>query len=145
MIKENDVPSSGGTIFDRLKVADLMEKEVQFGHKETKGDVLASLMIEGFGGVPIVDRKQRLLGIVTEFDLLAVLDMGKKLSDISASEIMTHETVSVTPDTDIRTLIYVLQTNHVIRVPVVDNKEKKLIGIVARRDILLGYVSSEPE
>jgi len=145
MIKENDVPNSGGTIFDRLKVADLMEKEVQFGHKETKGDVLASLMIEGFGGVPIVDRKQRLLGIVTEFDLLAVLDTGKKLSDISASQIMTHETVSVTPDTDIRTLIYVLQTNHMIRVPVVDNKEEKLIGIVARRDILLGYVSSEPE
>jgi CBS domain-containing protein len=122
-----------------------MEKEVQFGHKETKGDVLASLMIEGFGGVPIVDRKQRLLGIVTEFDLLGVLDTGKKLSDISADQIMTHETVSVTPDTDIRTLIYVLQTNHVIRVPVIDNKEGKLIGIVARRDILLGYVSSEPE
>ena len=145
MVQENDVPNSGETIFDRLKVGDLMEKEVQFGHKETKGDVLASLMIEGFGGVPIVDRKQRLLGIVTEFDLLAVLDTGKKLSDISASQIMTHETVSVTPDTDIRTLIYVLQTNHMIRVPVVDNKEEKLIGIVARRDILLGYVSSEPE
>lgn len=145
MIQKNDVPDSGGSIFDRLRVADVMEKEVQFGHKQTKGDVLASLMIEGFGGVPIVDREQRLLGIVTEFDLLGVLDTGKKLSDISASQIMTHETVSVTPDTDIRTLIYVLQTNHVIRVPVVDNKDGKLIGIVARRDILLGYVSSEPE
>ena len=139
------IEDSGGPIFDRLRVADVMEKEVQFGHKETKGDVLASLMIEGFGGVPIVDQKQRLLGIVTEFDLLGVLDTGKKLSDISAGQILTHETVSVTPDTDLRTLIYVLQTNHVIRVPVIDNKEGKLIGIVARRDILLGYVSSEPE
>ena len=74
-----------------------------------------------------------------------MLDTGKKLSDISAGQIMTHETISVTPDTDIRTLIYVLQTNHVIRVPVIDNKEGKLIGIVARRDILLGYVGSEPE
>ena len=145
MIQKNDVPDSGGSIFDRLRVADVMEKEVQFGHKETKGDVLASLMIEGFGGVPIVDQKQRLLGIVTEFDLLGVLDTGKKLSDISAGQIMTQETVSVTPDTDLRTLIYVLQTNHVIRVPVIDNKEGKLIGVVARRDILLGYVSSEPE
>jgi CBS domain-containing protein len=145
MIQKNDVLDSEGPIFDRLRVVDIMEKEVQFGHKETKGDVLASLMIEGFGGVPIVDRKQRLLGIVTEFDLLGVLDTGKKLSDISAGQIMTHETVSVTPDTDIRTLIYVLQTNHVIRVPVIDNKDGKLIGIVARRDILLGYVSSEPE
>jgi len=106
---------------------------------------LASLMIEGFGGVPIVDGNQRLVGIVTEFDLLAVLDAGKKLGDISAGQIMTPETISVTPDTDIRTLIYVLQTNHVIRVPVIDNKDGKLIGIVARRDILLGYVSSEPE
>ena len=145
MIQKNDVPDSGVPIFDGLRVADVMEKEVQFGHKETKGDVLASLMIEGFGGVPIVDRKQRLLGIVTEFDLLGVIDTGKKLSDISAGQIMTHETVSVTPDTDIRTLIYVLQTNHVIRVPVIDNKEGKLIGIVARRDILTGYVGSEPE
>ena len=145
MIQKTQFPEPGGPIFDRLRVADIMEKEVQFGHKETKGDVLASLMIEGFGGVPIVDRKQRLLGIVTEFDLLGVLDTGKKLSDISADQIMTHETVSVTPDTDIRTLIYVLQTNHVIRVPVIDNKEGKLIGIVARRDILLGYVGSEPE
>ena len=145
MIQQNDVPDSGGSIFDHLRVADVMEKDVQFGHEQTKVDVIASLMIEGFGGVPIVDGNQRLVGIVTEFDLLAVLDTGKKLSDISAGQIMTHETISVTPDTDIRTLIYVLQTNHVIRVPVIDNKEGKLIGIVARRDILLGYVGSEPE
>ncbi|MDH5429494.1 MAG: CBS domain-containing protein [Nitrospirota bacterium] len=145
MIKKKDVSESGGLIFDRLRVADVMEKEVQFGHEQTKGDVLASLMIEGFGGVPIVDSHQRVVGIVTEFDLLALLDTGKKLSDISAGQVMTHETVSVTPDTDIRTLIYVLQTNHVIRVPVIDNKDGKLVGIVARRDILLGYVSAEPE
>jgi len=145
MIQKKNLLDSTGSIFDRLRVADIMEKEVQVGHEQTKGDVLASLMIEGFGGVPIVDANQRLLGIVTEFDLLAVLDSGKKLSDISASQIMTRETVSVAPHTDIRTLIYVLQTNHVIRVPVVDNKDGKLLGIVARRDILLGSVSSNPE
>ena len=145
MIQENKVPDSAASFFDRLRVAGVMEHSVQFGHERTKGDVLASLMIEGFGGVPIVDDNQRLIGIVTEFDLLGVLDSGKKLSDISAGQIMTQETISVTPHTDIRTLIYVLQTNHVIRVPVIDNKDGKLIGIVARRDILQGYVNSEPE
>ena len=145
MIQKNEDPDSAASFFDRLYVADVMEKNVQFGHERTKGDVLASLMIEGFGGVPIVDDNQRLVGIVTEFDLLGILDIGKKLSDISAGQIMTHETISVMPHTDIRTLIYVLQTNHIIRVPVIDNKEGKLVGIVARRDILLGYVSSEPE
>ena len=145
MGQKKDVPDSTGKFFDRLRVADIMEQEVQLGHEQTKGDVLASFMIEGFGGVPIVDGNQRLVGIVTEFDLLAVLDSGKKLSDISAGQIMTREPISVTPHTDIRTLIYVLQTNHVIRVPVVDNKDGKLLGIVARRNILLGYVSSNPE
>jgi len=145
MTQQTEGSDSAASFFDRLRVADVIEKNVQFGHERTKGDVLASLMIEGFGGVPIVDDNQRLVGIVTEFDLLGVLDSGKKLSDISAGQIMTHETISVTPDTDIRTLIYVLQTNHVIRVPVIDNKDGKLIGIVSRRDILLGYVSSEPE
>ncbi len=145
MNQKKKAPESEVSFFDRLSVADVMVQEVEFGHERTKGDVLASLMIEGFGGVPIVDGNQRLVGIVTEFDLLGVLDSGKKLSDISAGQIMSHEAISVTSHTDIRTLIYVLQTNHVIRVPVIDNKDGKLIGIVARRDILLGYVSSEPE
>jgi len=145
MIQTDDSADLEKSFFDRLRVADLMEQAVQFGHEQTKGDVLASLMIEGFGGVPIVDADQRLMGIVTEFDLLAVLDSGKKLSDISAAQIMTHETVSVTSHTDIRTLIYVMQTNHVIRVPVIDNTNGTLIGIVARRDILRGAVSAELE
>lgn len=102
---------------------------------------MASLMIEGFGGVPIVDDQEGLCGIVTEFDLLATLETGAKLSDLSAEQMMTHEVVRVSPHTDIRTLIYVLQTNHLIRVPVVD-PDGKLIGIVARRDIVRGYVSS---
>ncbi len=102
---------------------------------------MASLMIEGFGGVPIVDDQEGLCGIVTEFDLLAALETGAKLSDLSAEQMMTHEVVRVSPHTDIRTLIYVLQTNHLIRVPVVD-PDGKLIGIVARRDIVRGYVSS---
>jgi CBS domain-containing protein len=42
-----------------------------------------------------------------------------------------------------RTLIGVLQTNHLIRVPVVD-QDGKLIGIVARRDIVRGYLSAAP-
>ena len=41
--------------FERLTVAQLMEKDVQYGYTQTKADVLASLMVEGFGSVPIVD------------------------------------------------------------------------------------------
>ena len=52
--------------------------------------------------------------------------------------------VSVTQDTRATEIIQLLQSNHLIRVPVVDAQEK-LVGVVARRDILLGYLrASKP-
>ena len=131
----------GTPTFDLLTAEDLMESEVQIGHEETKVDVLGSLMIEGFGGVPIVDQMHQLKGIVTEFDLLAALDKGGKLGGLTAKDIMTPEVVSVSSNIPVRTLIYVLQANHLIRVPVV-NSEGQLIGIVARRDVVRRYLSS---
>lgn len=130
--------------FDRLKALDVMEREVQVAHPRTKADVIASMMIEGFGGVPIVDDRHHLAGIVTEFDLLAALDEGKRLPNLEARQLMTNSVVSVSDHTDVRTLIYVLQTNHLIRVPVVD-REGKLVGIAARRDVLQAYLGSRDE
>lgn len=130
--------------FTHLRVTDLMERDVQCGHPSTSGEVLGSLMIEGFGGVPIVDEQRHVIGIVTEFDLLAALDSGKKLGDVSAKEIMTREVIRVSSHADIQTVIGVLQTNHLIRVPVVD-PEGELVGMIARRDIVRGYLNAAPE
>ena len=127
--------------FDTMMVAAFMEKDVQYGLRSTKADVLASQMIEGFGGVPIVDDDRRLVGIVTEFDLLAALDRGLLLSELTAQQIMTGVPISVRKDMDAQRLIHLLKTNHLIRVPVVD-QEDRLIGVVARRDILRSYLAT---
>lgn len=128
--------------FDRLTVGRFMETEVQYGHRQTKADVLASMMIEGFGAVPIVDEGRRLVGIVSEFDLLASLEKGGKWGQLSAQDIMSPNPYSVRPETDVGTLIHVLQASNLIRVPVVD-AEDRLIGIVARRDLIRGYLNYE--
>ena len=125
--------------FGKLTVGAIMEKQVQSAEKDTKAEMIASYMMEGFGSVPIVDENNKLVGIVSEFDLLAALRKGKKLQDVAAGEILTPNPVSVTQDTDIVTLMDVLQNNHLIRVPVLD-KVGNLIGIVARRDLLRGYL-----
>lgn len=127
--------------FGNLTVGTLMEAAVQSATKDSMAEMLASYMMEGFGSVPIVDDQNKLLGIVSEFDLLTALRKGKKLSEIPAGDIMTPNPVSVTKDTDVVTLIDVLQNNHLIRVPVVDGVGK-LIGIVARRDLLRGYLQT---
>jgi CBS domain-containing protein len=127
--------------FGKLTVGAIMEKQVQSAEKNTKAEMIASYMMEGFGSVPIVDENNKLVGIVSEFDLLAALRKGKKLQDVAAEEILTANPVSVTQDTDVVTLMDVLQNNHLIRVPVLDNVGK-LIGIVARRDLLRGYLQT---
>ena len=127
--------------FGLMMVRQVMEKQVQAAHLKTKGDVIASLMIEGFGAVPVVDAEDRLLGIVSEHDLLGALDDGKKLGAVTASDIMTCNPYSIHPEAMIPTLIHVLRASDLIRVPVVDAKDK-LVGIIARRDVLRAYLAA---
>ena len=94
-----------------------------------------------FGSVPIIDSTQKLVGIVSEFDLLKALRKGSKLAEVLAEDIMTPNPISAIQSMDVPALIDILQNNHLIRVPVVDGNGK-LIGIVARRDILRGYLQS---
>lgn len=130
--------------FESLTVDQIMQKQIDFADDKTKADVLASFIVEGFGSVPIVDQQQRLIGIVSEYDLLTALGRGRNWSDLSADEIMTRYPASVTPDTSIATLIGILQSSRFIRMPVV-NSSGKLIGGVARRDILQAYLNAQSE
>ena len=129
------------TKFGHMTVGQVMEASVQSCDKETQADMAASYMMEGFGSIPIVDDTNRLVGIVSEFDLLDTLRKGKELNAVTVGEIMSQHPVSATKNMDLPTVIEVLQNNHLIRLPVVDSAGK-LIGIVARRDILRGYLQS---
>ena len=131
--------------FTTLKAEQFMQNVVSYYHMEDTGDKLAGAITEGgFGSVPILSEDGMVLGIVSEFDLLQAISEGKDLAQVTAGEIMTKGHVSVTRDTRASEIIQLLQNNHLIRVPVVDAQEK-LVGIVARRDILLGYLrASKP-
>ncbi|MDH4082465.1 MAG: CBS domain-containing protein [Nitrospira sp.] len=127
--------------FDSMTVSQVMEKEVQSVRLRTKGDVIASLMIEGFGAVPVVENGRKLAGIVSEHDLLAAVDDGHHLGTVLAKDIMTSNPYSVRPETTLGTLVHVLRASDLVRVPVVDEKDK-LIGIIARRDVLRTYLAT---
>jgi len=127
--------------FGEMMVKQAMQKMVQSAHLKTKGDVIASLMIEGFGAVPVVDAKDKLLGIVSEHDLLAALDDGHRLGAVTAGEIMTCNPYSIHPEAMLPTLVHVFRASDLIRVPVVDAKDK-LVGIIARRDVLRAYLAA---
>ena len=127
--------------FDSMTVSQVMEKEVQYVRLKTKGDVIASLMIEGFGAVPVVENGRRLTGIVSEHDVLGAVDDGHPLGTVAAKDIMTANPYSVRPEMTLGTLVHVLRASDLVRVPVVDAKDK-LVGIIARRDVLRTYLAT---
>jgi CBS domain-containing protein len=126
--------------FATIKAEVFMQDVVSYYQVDDTGDRLAGAITEGgFGSVPILAKDGKVLGIVSEFDLLKAIMEGKELSKVTAGDIMTKGAISVTADTPAMEIIHLLQSKHLIRVAVVD-AEGKLIGIVSRRDILLGYV-----
>ena len=128
--------------FQGLIAEQFMQDAVYAYHPEDPAETLAEIMTEeGFGSVPIVDHDQRLLGIVSEFDLLHAIKEKKSLSGVLARDVMTPAPFTVRPETPAMDIIDRLEGKHLIRMPVV-NEEGKLLGVVARRDVLLGYLKA---
>ena len=127
--------------FDSMTVSQVMEKEVQSVPLKMRGDMIATLLIEGVGAVPVVEKGRKLAGIVSEHDLLAAVDDGHQLGAVRAKDVMTANPYSVRAETTLGTLVHVLRASDLVRVPVVDSKDK-LIGIIARHDVLRTYLAT---
>jgi IMP dehydrogenase len=83
------------------------------------------------GGIPIVDNKQKLVGILTNRDLRFERTPHKKVS-----EVMTSENLITAPEgTDLKKAEKILQKFKIEKLPVV-SKSGKLIGLITYRDIL---------
>ncbi len=132
----------GGEDFAKMLAAHFMQADVYYYSGSATGDKLATaITMGGFGSVPIVDKGKKLIGIVSEFDLLETILNGKELEEITAEEVMTKTPISVLEFAASADVIALLNEKHLIRVPVVD-KNGVLVGILSRRDILQGYLKS---
>ena len=93
----------------------------------------------GFGSVPILAKDGKLVGIVSEFDLMKAIVEGKDLEKVTTGKIMIKNHITVARNTLAMEIIHLLQERHFIRTPVVD-ADGKLAGVVSRRDIIQGYL-----
>ncbi len=93
-------------------------------------DAKASMKEHSIGGIPIVDKDGKLIGIVTNRDL-----RFEKNNDRPISEVMTSENlVTVSEGTSLDDAEDILQENKIEKLPVI-NKDKKLVGLITFRDI----------
>jgi IMP dehydrogenase len=97
----------------------------------TIGDALKLMKENKIGGIPIVDKTNKLVGILTNRDLRFETDRKRKVS-----EVMTKENLFIAPEgTDLRKAEKILRQYKIEKLPVV-NKQGKLIGLITYRDIL---------
>src|SRR6266498_661390 len=103
--------------------------------------------------LPVVDQDGKLVGVVSEADLLikegyphggddaGVIDALRhrerfgKAAGICALDVMTRQVVSVPPGTEVATTARLMIQLGIKRLPVVDDQDK-LVGIVTRSDLL---------
>ena len=97
----------------------------------TIGDALILMKENKIGGIPIVDKANKLVGILTNRDLRFETDRRRKVS-----EVMTKENLIIAPEgTDLRKAEKILRQYKIEKLPVV-SKQGKLIGLITYRDIL---------
>lgn len=124
-------------------------------------------------GAPVVDDNKKLVGIVTEADILRLLrrksidydmvypsihqygvvfeqkkkteitDAFKKLSETKVKDFMTKNVEYATPDDNVSDIIKKMIKYNINRMPVVENET--VVGIITRGDILKGMVKNSIE
>jgi len=123
---------------ENLKAFDLMSQQVIVAKENTNAEQISARLLAGeFNGVPVVDDNGAVVGIVTAIDILKAIQGGKKLNAMLARDIMTSNPSTIKRDTPLEEIIRIVVEKEIVLVPVVeDDNNNKLIGVVARLDIL---------
>jgi CBS domain-containing protein len=145
-----------------MHAADVMTPDVIFAGPDTSLAELVRLMLDhDVSGVPIVENG-RVVGMVSEGDLLRRAELGTETRPVrwlelltssdrlaadyakshgrKASEIMTRDMVTVDAATPITDVAHLLEVRHIKRVPV--TRDGRLVGIVTHRNLLQALATS---
>ncbi|MGC0336764.1 CBS domain-containing protein [Streptomyces sp. SLBN-8D4] len=148
-------------------VGELMSSEVVEARRETSfKDVARLLDRHGISGLPVVDHDDKVLGVISETDLIRrqaaqsahhrgrwfrkpVLRRSSRHSATAAQattagDLMSTPAITVHPEQRVSDAARVMERHHVDRLPVVD-EEDRLIGIATRRDLLRVFLRTDEE
>lgn len=141
-----------------MKVKDIMTEPVITIREDTSLQKVAQIMLENrIGGLPVINESGDLTGIITESDFTAkekcvpfsmfrapqlfgtwlgndAEDLYARAKNIPAREVMSTSVVTVTENDSIEKVLELILKCDINRIPVV--KDRKPVGIVARRDLL---------
>jgi CBS domain-containing protein len=94
-------------------------------------DAARVLLDKRFGGMPVVDKSGKIIGMVSGFDFISK-------RGTTVGEVMSRGVVCARPDDSIEDVIQLMGLHGIRRVPVCDSE--RLVGIISRSDLLAHFV-----
>jgi CBS domain-containing protein len=94
---------------------------------------------EQVSGLPVLDDDDRLVGVITEFALLAIA-YDRRVKNHTVSQHMTRDLITVDVDDPVSRVADLCIVHRVRRVPVIQNG--RMVGVIARRDVLRALVEN---
>ncbi len=135
-----------------MKVKEQMSKNpVTVKPEDGLKDAIGKMERGHFRHLPVVDEKDKLLGMVTDRDIRLIRpslafrnkeDAAVQLWSISVQQAAVFDPISVKPETTLKEAAELMLHWHVGGLPVVDDQEK-LIGMITYTDILREFVGRD--
>ena len=138
----------------RVPVKDVMTTNAVFVKKDADLHEAARILSENrISGMPVIDDNNRVIGVISEADILTLAGMkkGHTFKDIlrnilgepvparktgsRVEDVMSFPPITAKADDDIGEVANILDERRIKRLPVVDD-EGKLVGVIARADIV---------
>lgn len=121
-----------------LRATDLIKdtKLIYAQPSETVEVAVKRMASHNIGSIPVVDDDMKIIGIVTERDVVRLLaSKGPAILQEKLENVMTRKLVTADPEDPITALAYKMIEHGIRHLPVVD-QEGKLLGVISVRKVL---------
>lgn len=138
-------------VVGRLEAKDIMTPKVHtVGPKDSLWKVIDQICRHRVSGIPVLDGKGRLVGLISERDILHAMNSGpagvngklagkrvaerlRNINELVARDIMVVKVITATPETEALRLASIMALRKIRRIPIVVGRE--LVGIVSHGDV----------
>ncbi len=137
MIRGHDV-----NLLRSMRVGEYMDRKFESVREDTRlGELIVTAQNSPYPHFPVLNADKELVGMVSLRDLKEVLvEMGDLCELVVASEIMSREVLTITPQDNFETAFEVFEGRSFSTLPVVDSKRgKRVLGILKKSTLLLAY------
>ena len=122
-----------------------IKENISFNLKTPISEIAAVIKDKNIGAVPIIDGQNKLIGIVSERDIVTKMVVEARDADLTtAQEIMTEEIISANLDDDLEQTIGVMKSKNIRHMPVTDS-DGKLTDFFSIRDFLNAEIKSNQQ